>query len=283
MQKIILVGYGNVGKEVEKVLRANGVAVDLIVKSDNAEEYSKNLDDQTVVFISVPSRGDGSEMLHYYTGALDRGASIVTCEKAVLANHWELIKRYPEKIRYSATVGGDSGILPAISNFHDEIREIRAVVNGTLNYIAQELAKDFPKERVYADVIKKGFAEPGSKDFDEVIKNELKDVAYKAAILANHSGLCSGVTPADISMKVPKGGEGCAVKIQKGNVAIEFVSRKDAGSLPQGVNNVLYINGEKIVEGPGAGGRATALRMFKDFKTLQPDHHAKIDEWRGKK
>ena len=32
MQKIILVGYGNVGKEIEKVLRANGVAIDLIVK-----------------------------------------------------------------------------------------------------------------------------------------------------------------------------------------------------------------------------------------------------------
>ena len=268
MQKIILVGYGNVGKEIEKVLRANGVAIDLIVKSDNAQEYLKNLDDQTVVFISVPSRGDGSEMLHYYTEALNRGTHIVTCEKAILANHWELIKRHPEKIRYSATVGGDSGILPAIRNFQDEIREIRAVVNGTLNYIAQEFAKGSPKEVVYADVIKKGFAEPCSRDFDEIIKNELKDVAYKAAILANHSRLCSPASPVDISTQGFKDREGCVVEIQKGNVEIKFVSRKDTGWFPPDADNVLYINGEKIVEGPGAGGRATALRMFKDFKTL---------------
>jgi len=266
MQKLILVGYGNVGKELEKVLDENGIAVDLIVRSDNTDAYAENVDDESAVFISVPSKGDGSEMLHYYTDALERGACVITCEKAVLAHHWELVKKYQGNIRYSATVGGDSGILPAISGFSGEIQEIRAVVNGTLNYIAQELSKGTDEGEVFIDVIKKGFAEPGARDFEGLIQSELKDVAYKTVILASHSGLCEGLVPNDISIQSCREQSGYVVVIRKGKADVELISF-DTNWFPKGENNALYINGEKIVEGPGAGGRATAERMFKDFTT----------------
>jgi hypothetical protein len=38
----------------------------------------------------------------------------------------------------------------------------------------------------------------------------------------------------------------------------------DTSWFPTGVNNVLLINGHKIVEWPGAGARSTALRMCAD-------------------
>lgn len=92
------------------------------------------------------------------------------------------------QLRYSATVGGNSGILPAIANFDGKIHEIKAIINGTLNIISQESASKSPEE-LFTYVTSEGFAEPGAKNFDEVIENELHDVLYKAVILANHSGL----------------------------------------------------------------------------------------------
>jgi hypothetical protein len=42
----------------------------------------------------------------------------------------------------------------------------------------------------------------------------------------------------------------------------------DTSWFPTGVNNVLLINGQKIVEWPGAGARATAERMYVDGEHL---------------
>src|SRR3989344_2781044 len=137
--KIILIGSGNVGSEVEKVLAENGVPVELVVRSsgiyskgslsDGNDNFAKYVDAGTVLFISVPSRGDGSGMLHYYMKSLELGARIVTCEKAVLAYHFDLVHKYKGRIRYSAAVGGNSGILPAVTNYRGTIEEIKGVIN----------------------------------------------------------------------------------------------------------------------------------------------------------
>lgn len=277
MQNFVLIGHGNVGKEIETLLRENSLSPSYVVKStgvysagsrvDDSENYEKYLNNQSAVFVSLPSRGDGSEMLHYYRNALELGALVITCEKAVIANHWELVTSYPEALCYSATVGGNSGILPAIRNYKDEIKEIRAVVNGTLNYISQGLREDRSKDDLYQDVLGRGFAEPGSADFGEVILNELTDVAYKVAILANHSGLLSKtLTPPDVSVRGYKEKSACAVLISHGQLDAGFLDFDDTSWFPKGVDNVLYINDAKVCEGAGAGGRSTALRMFKDFQ-----------------
>ncbi|HEX5774671.1 MAG TPA: hypothetical protein VFY28_01775 [Candidatus Paceibacterota bacterium] len=264
-RKIVLIGYGNVGTEVEKVLLENGHQVDGIVRSSGAQEPDL-FDEHTIAFISVPSRGNGDEMLHYYTNALERGARIVTCEKAVLANHWQLVTDHPGRIKYSATVGGNSGMLPAISDFEGNIEEIWAVVNGTLNYLSSALAQGQNEETIYAEVTSRGYAEPGAHSIQEVIRNELQDVAYKAAILANHSNLLSNAVKAtEIELHEPEEGTGCAVHVRSGKLEAGFLPKTDRHLFPDGVNNVLYINGGKVAEGPGAGARATALRMLMDF------------------
>ncbi|MBI5457335.1 hypothetical protein HY971_01235 [Candidatus Kaiserbacteria bacterium] len=280
--KIILIGSGNVGKEVEKVLAENGIPVELVVRSsgvyskgsfiDGNENFAKYVDAGSVLFISVPSRGDGSEMLHYYVESLALGARIVTCEKAVLAHHFELVQEFKERIRYSATVGGNSGILPAVSDYRGAITEIKAVINGTLNYVSGALSQKRAEDDIFRDVVSRGFTDQGPRNLREVFQNELKDVAYKTAILANHSGMYEKVfTPEDVQTEAYKENTRCAVVLSKEGIRAGFLSFEDKSWFPSGVNNCICINGEKVAEGPGAGGRATAERMFKDFQGIVRD------------
>ncbi|OGG55806.1 hypothetical protein A3D71_00690 [Candidatus Kaiserbacteria bacterium RIFCSPHIGHO2_02_FULL_55_20] len=277
--KIILIGSGNVGGEVEKVLAENNIPADFVIRSsgvyskgshiDTNDNFAKYVDDASVVFISVPSRGDGSEMLHYYVGSFKAGARIVTCEKAVLAHHFELVQKFKERIRYSATVGGNSGILPAVSDYRGAIMEIRAVINGTLNYVSGALSQKRGEDDIFHDVVSRGFTDPGPRNLQEVFQNELKDVAYKTAILANHSGLYEKrVTPDDVQVEPYKERARCAVVLNKERIQAGFLSFEDTSWFPAGVNNCICINGVKVAEGPGAGGRATAERMFSDFQML---------------
>ena len=275
--KIILVGYGNVGKELERVIKEQSLLVDIIVRSDGIynstgvkidelTNFNNYVDRDTVVFISTPSKGKGELSADYYLISLEQGATIITCEKAFLATHWEVVLQYPKQIKYSATVGGGSGILNAISGHQGEIREIQAVINGTLNYTGDRLAQGILEETVYKEVIDRGFAEPGASNFNEVIEGELKDVQYKTVILANHSKLYqTTVALKDVTLAPYSKGLRCLVTLTKDGIKGGFVEESDAFQFPSGVNNCLYINGQKIVEGPGAGARATAERMFEDL------------------
>jgi homoserine dehydrogenase len=277
--KIMLIGFGNVGKEVKKVLEKHHFTIGYIVKSSGLykdevkiaekESFYNYVDNQTFVFISLPSADTGERIENYYVKSLDCGARIITCEKAFLANHWEVVKKHNGKIRYSATVGGNSGILNAVSDFKDSIFEIKAVVNGTLNYIGEMLAKGRDKESVFLDVTRNGFAEPGSGSFDEVVRKELVDVTYKAAILANHSGIFRDVIyPNNVVTVGYNIDSRCSVHIDKQGVRAGFINGKDVFWLPKGINNIIFINGQKIAEGLGAGGKITAERMFLDFREL---------------
>ncbi|MDO8514143.1 MAG: hypothetical protein Q7S50_01205 [bacterium] len=277
--KVVLIGYGNVGKEIEKVLLENNISVELIVKSsgiyskhskiDTNDNFANYLDAESELLISVPSRGDGSEMLDYYLKPLEIGACIVTCEKAVLAHHWGLVQKFRGQIRYSATVGGNSGILPAVSNYQGKIEEIKAVINGTLNYMSDAFANKRKESDIFRDVMTFGFTDPGSNSLQDVFQNELRDISYKTAILANHSNLYDKITPNDLSIEPYRDNTRCAVILNKQRITAGFLAFEDTSWFPTGVNNCLYVNGVKVAEGPGAGGRITAERMFKDLQELQ--------------
>lgn len=275
---IILIGFGNVGKETKKVLEENNHKVDFVVRGDGVynsqnqkvdekENFYKYIDDESIVFISTPSVGEGEISAEYYKRSLELGAKIVTCEKAFLAHNWEFIKNYPGKIKYSATVGGNSGILSAISDYGKEITDIKGVVNGTLNYIGEKLSTGANQKSLYKEVTEKGFAEPGSSNFGEVVDSELKDVRLKATILTNHSHLYPNIIkPEDIALTGYREGFRAGVKLDKDSIQAGFVLSEKEIEFPIVVNNVLYINGGKVAEGPGAGARATAERKFNDFK-----------------
>ena len=265
--QVILIGYGTVGKEVEKVLNERGVRIDSIIRSRDV--LDKNcLNSDTYTFICVPSKETGEGVAHYYLDAFEKSAKIITCEKAFIAHHWDEVVNHLDKIKYSATVGGDSGILDAVSSYKGDIRELSAVINGTLNYVGEKVNQGISPEEIYVDVNSKGFAEPGAKNLEEVIEAEFNDVLCKTTILANHSGLYEKcIKPKDVRLYPYKRGFRCRAYLNKNEIKAGFFE-DDGFTFPSGVNNVLYINGSKCAEGPGAGGRITAERMFKDYEGL---------------
>ena len=166
-------------------------------------------------------------------------------------------------------MGGDSGILESLAEYRGNIYEIKAVINGTLNYIGEKLSEGLSREDIYQQVQEKGFAEPGSCDFQDVINNEMKDVLLKTAILANCSNLYDRIIkPEDLFIEPNQDWLRCFVLLTKKQIKSGFMEVNDISWFPAGVNNILYINNQKIIEGAGAGGRATAERMLKDYKKL---------------
>lgn len=278
--KTILIGYGNVWKTLHEVLGENGIEVDLIVRqsgifSSNGEKidiidnFDIHVDKYTVAYISLPSSANAAQHLPYYLNVLEKGGSVITCEKSVLAHYWHILKPYRNRLWYSATVGGNSGILSELHRYAWKIHDIKAVINGTLNIISEQSALGNTEEELYELVTKWGFAEPGAKNFQEVINLEMKDVLYKAVIFANHSWLYHDVvTLSDIIVEPFKSWARCMLVADKHHIRAWFMYDDDTSWFPTGVNNVLLINGQKIVEWPGAGARATALRMYVDGQHL---------------
>lgn len=274
--KTILIGYGNVWKILHEVLKENGIEVDLIVRHsgifssngeivDTIDNFDTRVDKYTVAYISLPSSINAAQHLPYYLNVLEKGGSVITCEKSVLAHYWHILKPYRNHLWYSATVGGNSGILPELHRYEWKIHDIKAVINGSLNIISEQSAIGKTEEELYELVTTWGFAEPGAKNFQEVIDLEMQDVLYKAVIFANHSWLYHDVvTLSDIIVEPFKSRARCMFVADKHHIRAWFMYDDDTLWFPTGVNNVLLINGQKIVEWPWAWARATAERMYAD-------------------
>src|SRR4030042_1916786 len=123
----------------------------------------------------------------YIERAIASGKHVVTANKEVMAKHgyklFSLARKHNVDLRYEASVG--SGI-PLISTFQQDlvankISAIRAILNGTTNYILSRMAQeglDFAATLRQAQ--KLGYAEA-----DPVNDIEGIDAAYKLVILSN--------------------------------------------------------------------------------------------------
>jgi len=123
----------------------------------------------------------------YIEQAITSGRHVVTANKEVIAKHgYELFSeaaKYNADLRYEASVG--SGI-PLISTFQQDlacnkISAIRAILNGTTNYILSDMAhggSDFATTLKQAQRL--GYAEADPADDIEGV-----DAAYKLVILSN--------------------------------------------------------------------------------------------------
>ena len=123
----------------------------------------------------------------YIKQAIASGKHVVTANKEVIAKHgyklFSLARKHNADLRYEASVG--SGI-PLISTFQQDlaankISAIRAILNGTTNYILSRMAQeglDFASTLKQAQ--KMGYAEANPASDIEGI-----DAAYKLVILSN--------------------------------------------------------------------------------------------------
>lgn len=168
---------------VRDVNRRRQVEVSHDLLTDNPEEVLCHPE----VDIVIELMGGEHPAAQYIRKAIGEGKHIVTANKEVIAKHgYELLslaKKHNAEVRYEASVG--SGI-PLISTFQQDlaanrISAIRAILNGTTNYILTRMAQeglDFASTLRQAQ--KLGYAEPDPANDIEGI-----DAAYKLVILSN--------------------------------------------------------------------------------------------------
>ncbi|MEO9325543.1 homoserine dehydrogenase [Nocardioides sp. C4-1] len=233
--------------------------------------------------------------------ALEHGASVVTANKALLAEDGPTLFEAAEKagrdLYYEAAVAGAIPILRPLreSLAGDRVTRVLGIVNGTTNYILDKM-----------DTSGAGFAEAlgeaqelGYAEADPTADVEGFDAAAKAAILASlafhsrvtasdvHREGISEVTAADIASAREMG---CVVKLlaicdlrsdERDGVVEEAVAvRVHPAMIPRShplasvreAYNAVFVEsdaaGQLMFYGPGAGGAPTASAVMGDLVTV---------------
>lgn len=103
--------------------------------------------------------------------ALGRGISVVTANKALIAERGPALhaiaQRHGAALLYSASVGGSVPVIERVkqgsgsgtNTARDTVKRIRAILNGTTNYLLDELAAGRAFADAIADAQRLGFAE----------------------------------------------------------------------------------------------------------------------------
>ncbi len=118
--------------------------------------------------------------------ALSAGKHVVTANKEVIARHGESLSRLASengaKLYFEASVGGGIPILGPLSRdlVANKVRSIRAVINGTTNYILTRMAADGAQ---FSDALSEAQS-LGYAESDPTNDVDAFDAAYKIAILA---------------------------------------------------------------------------------------------------
>ena len=318
LMEVGIIGAGLIGSALYKKLQSIGWNVRFILRKSglyetiekklegNYLDYAQELD---AAFLAIPTADDGLIAAGYIKSFVDRGIPVITCEKGALSNHFASLESCLERIGFSACVGGGTRLLSCLKERSSmQIQETHAVVNGTLNYIFDEVSHG----RNMPDAVKRaqelGYAEPGAEEPLDVINQEASgDIPMKTAILFNVGGF-GGSHIHSAALLAGKLDDAAMKELLK-NVSdrryIVSFTREDkkedviggfkhyAGDwvisagfknindnplyrlmLPSGVNNSLLINEGKnetyVLSGPGAGAGPTTSSMLIDaFRLVQ--------------
>ncbi|MDK8601379.1 homoserine dehydrogenase [Trueperella bernardiae] len=205
--KIALLGCGTVGTQVARLLSENnallsaragadleliGIAVsNLAAERDPAIDRAllttdaAGLIEQADVVIELIGGIEPPRTLIRH--ALESGASVVTGNKALLAEHgpelYDLAKEKKVDLYYEAAVAGAVPVVYAVreSLAGDSVKAIKGILNGTTNYILDEMTtKGLTFDEVLATAQELGYAEA-----DPTADVDGFDAAAKIAILAS--------------------------------------------------------------------------------------------------
>jgi len=266
--------------------RPRAVEVDPSLLTTEAQELLAHSHPHIVVEVM-----GGEEPAHsYIRQALARGHYVVTANKEVMAKYGpQLLALAHERgvdVFFEASVGGGIPIIRPLRRdlAANEIRGLRAIINGTTNYILTRMAGeglDFREALAQAQEL--GYAEP-----DPTNDIEGHDAAYKLAILASlafqahvppdsvyREGI-TGLTPRDFRYAQELG---YAIKLlaiarHHGDDGVE--ARVHPVLIPQGaplakvdgVLNAIEVEGDLVgrvaFQGPGAGASPTASAVLAD-------------------
>lgn len=209
--KIAILGLGNVGSGVWKILNTNKkeimkrsgyeIEVAKILVRDKEKErnlnfpkdilttdYSDIIDDEDIRIV-VEVMGGIEPAKEYMLQAIKRKKHVVTANKFVLATCGvELMNAAQEEgvmLYYEASVAGGIPVIHGISESltANKIVQIMGIINGTTNYILTKMSQDGME---FDDALKEA-QEMGYAEADPTSDIEAYDAMYKLAILSSLS------------------------------------------------------------------------------------------------
>jgi homoserine dehydrogenase len=320
--RLALLGCGSVGGQVVRLLHEQaddltariGAPVELVGVAVRRPELHRDLDGYAVPpellttdAHGLVSSGDVDLVIEVIGGieparslilsALENGASVVTANKALLAEDGSTLFAAAEKagrdLYYEAAVAGAIPILRPLreSLAGDKVRRVLGIVNGTTNFILDKM-----------DSTGAGFAEAleeaqelGYAEADPTADVEGFDAAAKAAILASlafHTRVTaadvyregiSEVTAADVAsaremnavvklLAICELTDGPAGPAVSARVHPAMIPRSHPLASVREAYNAVFVEseaaGQLMFYGPGAGGAPTASAVLGDLVTV---------------
>src|SRR5487761_1218871 len=222
--------------------------------------------------------------------AMEHGKSVVTANKALLAEHGEQIhdasRAYGADLYYEASVAGAIPLLRPLreSLAGDTVRRVLGIVNGTTNYILDRMdSSGAGFTEALEEAQSMGFAEA-----DPTADVEGFDAAAKAAILAGlafHTAVTAadvhreGITDVTTADMASARALGCVVKLlaicerSDGGVSVRvhpaMIPRSHPLAAVGGAYNAVFVEAESagrlMFYGAGAGGTPTASAVLGDI------------------
>ncbi|GAB4223576.1 MAG: homoserine dehydrogenase [Gammaproteobacteria bacterium] len=332
--KLGILGLGTVGTGTLNVLQRNYQAIcqqvgaELVIKRIAVRDLTKAracntadiaLTDDPLQVVNDPEINIIVELMggtqlarECVLAAIAQGKHVVTANKALIALHGNEVMAQALKqqvmLAFEAAVAGGIPIIKTMreSLAANQITQIRAILNGTSNYILTEMAeqqREFPQALQQAQALGYAEADP-SLDVDGI------DVAHKLMILASiafaipmhcdalHVEGIRHITQRDIQYAEQLGlaikHMGIAERYAEGvrlRVHPCLVPRHNLLAHVRGVNNAVMVQGDAVGEtlyyGAGAGSEPTASAVLADIiavaqalrhNHIDPNLHYQVDQ-----
>jgi len=317
--KVAVLGCGSVGSQVVRLLQQQasdleariGAPVELVGVAVRRLDASREVDVPegllTTDAAALVARDDVDVVVEVIGGiepartlilaALENGASVVTANKALLAEDGPTIYEAAEKagrdLYYEAAVAGAIPILRPLreSLAGDRVTRVLGIVNGTTNFILDKMETTGAG---FSEALEEA-QELGYAEADPTADVEGFDAAAKAAILASlafhsrvtaadvHREGISEVTAADVQSARDMGSVVkllaiCELRDEGGEEAVSV--RVHPAMIPDshplasvhGAYNAVFVEseaaGQLMFYGPGAGGSPTASAVMGDLVTV---------------
>jgi homoserine dehydrogenase len=317
--KLALLGCGSVGSQVVRLLREQaddltarvGAPIELVGVAVRRPELQRDAEIPSELLTTdaagLVARDDVDLVVEVIGGieparslilsALENGASVVTANKALLAEDGSALFAAAEKadrdLYYEAAVAGAIPIVRPLreSMAGDKVRRVLGIVNGTTNFILDKMDSSGAG---FAEALEEA-QELGYAEADPTADVEGYDAAAKAAILASlafHTRVTAAdvyregiaeVSAADVASARDMG---CVVKLlaicehRDGPGGPAVAARVHPAMIPRShplasvheAFNAVFVEsdaaGQLMFYGPGAGGAPTASAVLGDLVTV---------------
>lgn len=295
--RVAVLGGGTVGAEVASLLQGRrGIELVGVLVRDPRKPRSfagwqelvttdsSVIDGAAVVVEALGGVGEAGDL---GLAALRAGSTLVSANKAALAERWDEFEPYlaAGRVHLEATVMAG---VPVIGSLTGALRgcapvSLHAVLNGTCNVILSAMEEGAAYADALADAQRRGYAEA-----DPTLDVEGLDAAHKLSLLArlafdpslgypevarNTRGI-SGITAALVAEHAARGRSvrligSVAHQAGAWRAAVRPVSvPSDHPLVTGGPTNTLLFSGDPLgtvlLRGPGAGGGATATAVVAD-------------------